>query len=191
MALALQNVGKQVPFYRINDHLGIKITTSRAVTKITPIYAHMFNFTMPNKVADAKSYYDNVKNTDSLKSISDKLRFYRLKNGLKQSDVAEIIGISRGDYIRYENNSRDYYPAEIMDKLAKLYKVDVYSLLDGYNTFIYNGQGQQIKAIRKRHNLTQKELAKILNVQLSRIKRWERAENRVLKFNWEKLVKLK
>lgn len=185
-----QKVTKRVPFYPINDHLGIKITTSRAVTKITPIYVHILDFKMPNKVADAKSYYNSIKNTDNLINISDKLRFYRLKNGLEQKDVANIIGISRRNYIGYENNFRDYYPAEIMDKLAKLYNVDIYALLDDYNTFLYNGQGQQIKAIRKRHNLTQKQFAKILDVQLGRIKRWEREENRMFKYNWEKLIKL-
>jgi len=103
-------------------------------------------------------------------TISDKLRFYRLQNGMEQKDVAKIIGINRSDYIGYENNSRDYYPAEIMDTLAKLFKVEVYDLLDAYNTFLYNGQGKQIKDIRKKHNLTQKELAKLLEVQLVRIK---------------------
>ena len=145
---------------------------------------------MPPKVTDAKTYYNNKNNTENLETIPDKLRFYRLKNGLEQKNVANVLGISRDNYISYENNSRDYYPAEVMDKLAKLYKVDVYALLDDYNTFLYNGQGQQIKTIRKRHSLTQKQLAKILDVQLVRIKRWEREENRILKFNWEKLIKL-
>ena len=162
-----QKVTKRVPFYPINDHLGIKITTSRAVTKITPIYAHIFDFKMPNKVADAKNFYNNKNNIESLKTVSDKLRFYRLKKGLEQKDVANIIGISRRDYIGYENNSRDYYPAEIMDKHAKLYNVDIYALLDDYNTFLYNGQGQQIKAIRKRHNLTQKAACKNFRCSIS------------------------
>ena len=103
-------------------------------------------------------------------TISDKLRFYRLQNGMEQKDVAKIIGINKSDYIGYENNSRDYYSAEIMDTLAKLFKVEVYDLLDAYNTFLYNGQGKQIKDIRKKHNFTQKELAKLLEVQLVRIK---------------------
>jgi len=188
MAHSLPKIAKHVPFYPINDHLGIKIDTLGATKKITPIYAHMFNFAMPNKVTDAKTYYNNKNNTENLKTISDKLRFYRLQNGLEQKDVAKIIGISRSDYSHYENNSRDYYPAEVMDRLAKLFKVNIYDLLDDYNIFLYNGQGQQIQALRKKHNLTQKELANLLNVQLVRIKRWESEKNRILKFNWEKLL---
>lgn len=94
---------------------------------------------MPTKVTDAKTYYNYKNNTDKLMTISDKLRFYRLQNGLEQKDVAKIIGINRSDYIGYEN-------------------------------------------------LTQKELANLLNVQLVCVKRWESEKNRILKFNWEKLL---
>ena len=53
--------------------------------------------------------------------------------------MSQKIGISRNNYSGYENNSRNYYPAEIIDKLTNLYKIFIYILLGEYNTFLYNG----------------------------------------------------
>lgn len=78
-------------------------------------------------------------------------------------------------------------PAAMMDKLAVLYRIDVYELLDDYNRFLYDGQGQQIKAIRKQLCITQKELAVMMNVEITKVKRWEQDKVRMFKGTWEKL----
>ena len=77
-----------------------------------------------------------------------------------------------------------------MDKIAELFEVSVYDLLDDYNTFIYNGQGAFIKSERKRIGITQKELAKLMSVDLAKVKRWEQDKVRMFKFTWEKLISL-
>lgn len=78
----------------------------------------------------------------------------------------------------------------MMDKIAELFEVSVYDLLDDYNTFIYNGQGAFIKSERKRIGITQKELAKLMSVDLAKVKRWEQDKVRMFKFTWEKLISL-
>ena len=106
-------------------------------------------------------------------TVSDKLRYFRHKKGLYQIDIADYLGIDRGTYSAYEEHCKDYYAPETMDKIAKLLEVDVYDLLDDYNRFMYDGQGQYIKKLRKELNITQSELARIMNVDLLKVKRWE------------------
>lgn len=43
--------------------------------------------------------------------------------GLMQKEVAEQIGISRGHYIDYEVGYVDYYPKEVVDRLADFYHI--------------------------------------------------------------------
>lgn len=62
-----------------------------------------------------------------------------------QKEVAEQIGISRGHYIDYEVGYVDYYPKEVVDRLADFYHIPVEDLLDEYNLFLYKGQGKMLK----------------------------------------------
>ena len=74
-----------------------------------------------------------------------------------------------------------------MNKLANLFEVDVYDLLDDYNRFIYDCQGKNIKKIRKELGITQKELAELMDTEVYKIKRFEQEKVRISKYNWEKL----
>lgn len=77
-----------------------------------------------------------------------------------------------------------------MNKLANLFEVDVYDLLDDYNRFIYDGQGKNIKKIRKELGITQKELAELMDTEVYKIKRFEQEKVRISKYNWERLMSI-
>ena len=91
------------------------------------IYIHSFRFITPRQVSDSLKY-NFINSSKDLKTVADKLRYYRHLKGLKQSDIADYIGIDRGTYSYYEAASREYYKPEIMDKIAKLLAVDITSL---------------------------------------------------------------
>lgn len=77
-----------------------------------------------------------------------------------------------------------------MDKLEKAaiyFGVDVTELLDEYNLFLYRGQGEQIKGLRKLLGLTQSELTKRLGVPIQKVRNWEREKVRVSRGTFEKL----
>ena len=57
-----------------------------------------------------------------------------------------------------------------MEKIAQLFDVPVERLLDDYNLFLRNDQGKQIKAIRMKLGLTQREYADKLGVSLGSLK---------------------
>ncbi len=112
-------------------------------------------------------------NPEKLVTVSDKLKWYRINNGLLQRDMAIAMEVDRTTYSRYEENILKAYPLNKLSKVAKLFKIDVTKLLDDYNLFLYRGQGEQIKRLRESLKLTQSEFAKYIGVPLGTLKKWE------------------
>ena len=56
-------------------------------------------------------------------TLAEKLRYYRYQKGLKQTDVARILGISRDTYRAYESDKKTACPEHIRDKLSLLYGI--------------------------------------------------------------------
>lgn len=134
--------------------------------------------------------YENP-NPEKLDNVSDKLKWYRINNGLLQRDVAKVMGIDRTTYSRYEENILEAYPLDKLTKVAELFGIDVTALLDDYNLFLYHGQGKQIKRLRKSMKLTQSEFAKYIFVPLGTLKKWEQERACIQKKTFEKLLHLK
>lgn len=175
--MALNSVGakKCVPHSDNLIKIGSNLTLFKNGLNYEPLYLHSFKI-------DTASH---VKFTET-----NKLRYYRLKKGLRQIDVAKHIGITRNGYVGYEACQKEYYNPKIMNKLANLFEVDVYDLLDDYNRFIYDGQGKNIKKIRKELGITQKELAELMDTEVYKIKRFEQEKVRISKYNWERLMSI-
>lgn len=173
--------------HKYGRNLYLMFRQTKMGVAIMPMYVHSFRFVTPHTMTEAERFNLLFPNPESCTHVSDKLRYYRYQNNLFQSDVAEYVGMDRGTYSSYEEYERDYYPIENMQKIAKLFGVPVTELLDDYNLFLYNGQGQQVKKIRKQLQITQKDLAIMMNVDLYKVKRWEQDKVRMFKGTWEKL----
>ena len=143
---------------------------------------------LPSSCSEEISGCPDIQSSDpsEMTQIADKLRWYRYRQALLQSEVADRIGIDQKTYMRYEEYGRDYYPIEHMQKLAGMYDVPVESLLDDYSLFLYKGQGKQVLEARKKLKMTQKEFADRLGVQLSALKKWEQDRVKMQKATWEK-----
>ena len=96
---------------------------------------------------------------------------------------------SRSTYVRYEEYGKDLYPLEQMEKIAQLFEMPVDVLLDDYNLFLRNGQGNQIKSIRMKLGLSQRQYADKLGVSLGNLKQWEQNRKQIFKSTWEKYFK--
>lgn len=180
------NVKQNVPFMdnwkiyeKLSDNLYIMYQTKKGINYYSSLYIYTFSLNEKTNSQDIDTY--------NLKSISDKLRFYRHNAGLSQEDVANYLEISRVTYCSYENGVSNY-SFKILLRLAERYNIDVDVLLDDYHKFIYNEQGQHIKAIRKELNLKQYELANILNISDNILKRCERDKARLSRKNYDKLM---
>ena len=91
--------------------------------------------------------------------------------------------------IQNPSHKEDLYPPEHMEKIAQLFEVPLDTLLDDYNLFLRNGQGEQIKAIRTKLGLTQKQYADKLGISLGNLKHWEQNRKQIFKSTWEKYFK--
>lgn len=105
---------------------------------------------------------------------------------MKIISCAEQIGISRGHYIDYEVGYVDYYPKEVVNRLADFYHIPVEDLLDEYNLFLYKGQGKMLKECREKMGLKKKPFARMLHVDPNTYRNWESDKKRMFKLTWEK-----
>ena len=162
---------------------------THGVANYAPLYFVSFNIEMPPKYVEAERFNLRYDDPAKIDNVADKLRWYRYRSSLMQREVADRVGIDRSTYIHYEETSRDYYPIDVMEKIALLYGVGVLDLLDDFNTFLYNGQGQQIRRRRQGMNMTQAEYARLLGVPLGTLKKWEQDRVHIYKSTWEKYFK--
>ena len=165
------------------------VRNTNGVVDYAPLYVHSFDLLQPHKLVDAAKFNITCPDPSQLTLTADKLRYYRYKKALRQRDVADYAGIDRSTYNSYEQDERDYYPIEILKKIAEVLEVDVEELLDDYNRFLYDGQGRQIRAMRKSMGLTQHQFGKRYGVSAGAVKRWEGNRVQIFKSTWEKLFK--
>lgn len=90
--------------------------------------------------------------------------------------------------VYYESTERDYYEVDILKKFSEILEVELEDLLDDYNMFLYQGQAVRLKEFRKENHLTQKQLAKFLGVDVTKIKGWEQSRVRMSKASYNKFV---
>ena len=154
--------------------------------KVAPLQILKFPVVLPHKFLDAEKFNLRFSYASEITEIADKLRWLRYQKGLRQRDVADYAGIDRSTYVHYEEYGKDLYPPEHMEKIAQLFEAPVDMLLDDYNLFLRNGQGNQIKAIRTKLGLTQKQYADKLGVSLGNLKHWEQNRKQIFKSTWEK-----
>ena len=157
--------------------------------RYAPMYIHSFRPIAPRKILEAQLFNQQYQNYEDIPNVPDRLRWCRHHMGLMQKEVAELIGISRGHYIDFEVGYVDYYPKEIVDKLAELYGVPVDDLLDDYNRFLYKGQGKMIREYRESLGLKKKPFARLKGISPNLLRAWEDHQKRMNINSWNKYFK--
>ena len=173
------------------DHVTIMVSHKAQTIRVAPLYIHSFPLVVPHHILEAEKFNLSYASPSQIIETADKLRWYRYQHGLLQREVAFLAGIDRSTYIHYENDEVEYYPVEIMKKIAALYDIPITALLDEYNTFLYHNQGKQIKEWRKDLRMTQREYADYLGVSFGNLQNWEQNNVRMVKRTWEKFFRSK
>lgn len=172
-----------------NSQLKIFIRKHNEKAVCSPLYIHSFQLFQSRKFSDAEKFNFTYSDPSQLITTADRLKYYRCKSLLLQRDIASYAKIDLSTYKTYEQTGRDYYPIESLKKIAELLRVDIIDLLDDYNLFLYNGQGQQIRELRESMKLKQCEFAKLYDVNRKTVERWESNQVQIFKSTWEKLFK--
>lgn len=174
---------------RTNDNFYVLYSKIKNKIVYAPLYIHSFRFLNNRHLVKSQIFlYDNP-DPQKLITVSDKLKWYRINNGLLQCDVARFMEVDRTTYSRYEENILETYPLDKLSKAAELFQIDVTDLLDDYNLFLYHNQGQQIKRLRKSLNFTQSEFAKYIDTPIGTLKSWEQNRVSIQKKTFKKLLK--
>ena len=179
---------KWYPLIRVSNNMYVMTARWSGGVQYVPLYIHHFRLLQPCRQLAAERF--NLQYTDPSKitTVKDRLRYYRNKKALRQQDVADKTGIHRATYCAYEQEDRKTpYPLDKLNKIAKLFGVVITDLLDNYNLFLYNGQGEQIRALRQSLGLTKKEFGKRYGFHAHTVNQWEKDKIQILKSTWEKL----
>ena len=194
--LSGDEVAKQAPFgakwrllAQVEGRCYILISNISGSVKVAPLQIVQFPVILPHKFQDAEKFNLQFSDFSEITETADKLRWLRYQKGLRQRDVADYAGIYRSTYIHYEEYGKDFYSPKHMEKIAQLFEDPVERLLDDYNLFLRNGQGKQIKTIRMKLGLTQREYADRLGISLCNLKQWEQNRKQLFKSTWEKYFK--
>ena len=151
------------------------------------LYKHTFSFVTPLQLLESEIFNIRYKKPNDIHTVAEKLRYYRHKKALRQKDVAKQIGVSVSTYMSYENVNREHYPIEVLKNIAAFYEVNVIELMDEYNLFLYRGQSLQLKKLINDSKLTQKAVAKKLNVHAKTVTAWESGKVRMSKSMYIKI----
>lgn len=143
----------------------------------------------PHRFYDATKFNLVYPDPAMIENISERLRWYRYRKGLLQSEVAEYIGVYRTTYVHYEEQEIESIPINKLEKIAEILEVDVTELMDEYTLFIYRGQGKEVKARREKMNMTMEQYAQHLRISLNRLSQWEEDKAQMLRSSWEKYFK--
>ena len=119
-----------------------------------------------------------------------RLAMIREKKELSQREVAKILHVSKSTYARWETGEQVISLNHLND-FCKYFKVTMDYVLNlsnqnNFNNNIYNQEinkniiGKNIKLVRKKYQLTQKELAKVINTSQSTISSYEIGKTLVL-----------
>ncbi len=175
------------PIFKINKNLIVMAKHELKNTIYALLYKHTFSFVTPRQVLESEIFNIRYKKPNDIHTVAEKLRYYRHKKALRQRDVAKQIGVSVSTCISYEDVNRECYPVEVLKRIAAFYEVDVIEIMDEYNLFLYRGQGIQLKRLFTNLNLTQKAVAKKLNVHAKTVAAWESGKVRMSKSMYIKI----
>lgn len=118
----------------------------------------------------------------------ERLFFLREEKDLRQLDVANILKVNRVNISNWEKG-KEIIPLDKLNIYANYFNTSLDYILKFTNKKISNTYvetldkkivGQRLKEIRKDNNLTQKELADILNTTQSTISDYENGVNLIL-----------
>lgn len=177
-------------YSKLNDNFYVMYHNKNGKVRYVPLYIDSLSFINNRHLTKSQVFLHNNPDPEKLETVSDKLKWYRINSGLLQRDVAKVMEVDRTTYSRYEDNVLDAYPLDKLSKAAKLFGIDVTSLLDDFNLFLYNGQGKQIKGLRKSMKLTQSQFAQSIGTPLGTLKKWEQDNANIPKTSFQKFLQL-
>lgn len=124
-------------------------------------------------------------------SLGSQIKYFRELKGITQEELGAVVGMSKFTIQRIENKEIKLVNFELLDKLIDYLGIqDKIQYEDEYIRFIKRNPIAVIKDYRKRNNLTQYQLSKLLNVGDGTVKQWETGRHVISRNSYEKIKQL-
>jgi len=125
---------------------------------------------------------------DKNSTIGEQIKYYRRLANIKQTDLCIKLGCDRGVLDRLENRELKLVNVKLIKDIIKELDIeDKITINDDYIAFLLDNPIQTILDFRKKNNLKQIDLAKMLGKSLSVIKNWESGKTQMTRANYDKL----
>lgn len=177
------------PIGSFGDSMALMVRAFGENVHIAPLLVRRFRLIAPHRLKDAQLFAGKYRDYQQLTAVPDKLRWLRYCKGFLQSEVAEVIGVTRAVYGDMERGITQQIPLDATIKLAQLYQVPVAELMDEYNRFLYDGQATRIRAYRESLGLKRKAFAKAVGIPIRSLQEWESGKKTVSRKSWERYFK--
>lgn len=171
----------------LGGRLGMMARYTLAGSEYAPCYRHLMRLVQPHQLTEAEKFNILYQTPELLSTTADKLRWHRYRLGLRQRDVADMVGLDRGTYIHYEAGPMERYPPERLRIIASVLGVDYDWLLDDYNRFLQGEPGGQVKTLRQTAGLSVIAFAERMDVYATTVRKWEAGQVLMSKKMWEKM----
>jgi len=123
-------------------------------------------------------------------TVSGRIKYYRLLNGLKQKDICEKIGIDKSTYIHYESKSTTSFDIGMCKKICEAIDVDPALVYDEYMTFIASDYGTTIRTFRKNYKITHEKFGALIDMHPKISARWEKGRSEPSRVSYKKIKEL-
>ena len=109
------------------------------------------------------------------KTVGERIAYYRKKKKLSQQQLADLAGVSVCTIKRIENH-KVTSNINTYNSIISALQISPDLIYNDYFRFISNDYSHWLKSYRKKNNLTQRELSKLLNIHVKTIMRLEQGK---------------
>lgn len=127
---------------------------------------------------------------DENSTLGEQIKYYRRLANIKQTDLCLKLGCDRGVLDHLENRELKLVNIKLIkDVIKELNIEDKIIINDDYIAFLLDNPIKTILDFRKKNNFKRVDLAKMLDKDISVIKKWETGKSQMTRASYNKLKK--
>lgn len=152
---------------------------------------HYLENNIPNTINTKIKPIWEINTINKESTLGEQIKYYRRLANIKQSELGLKLGYSRDAIIHIENNDLKLIDIKLL--IAILEELNIKNKIninDDYILFLLNNPCEHIIEIRQKLQLSRKDLANLLNVSLTSIRRWENGNCHISRSKYDKLKKV-
>jgi len=123
-------------------------------------------------------------------SLGEQIKYYRMKEDIKQVDLGLKLDFHRTTLHHLENKDMKLVNINLIKGIIE--ELNLYNKVkinDDYIEFLLNNPCEKLLTIRKKLSLTRQQFADMLGVNITSVRRWELGNHNISRTKYEQLKK--